>query len=319
MGFLIAKPNAAFTSFVTVNQRVQYNSFRNPERSINKTLQTYQFKEKGDFSYEFNYMTEAEFRSLFYIVKNRSSLREGLLLIPVPYSEYESYCNLTPTYNTTNKAYWGALAAAGGIPWEKAYADLGKSELSEAEYGKINIDDTNYLELAATAATYKYFLFDFDLTNFINGFSYKEIRRLTLPWIGMSSSPVRFFIWSPTQYARYLLNPTKETIGWYNIDDKYYYDDEKISTSSFYLNRALVSAFALPYGNSSIYTDFLDGSNLVKIMAVTGEVNKSLLLQYVRLLVNGYHVCPVDPEDFENYANAFTGAGRTGVLRMSEI
>jgi len=305
MGFLIGKGNEDLQEFETTNQDIKFLDFKNPERSINKSAQSYAFREKGEFSYEFQFMSETYYRNLLYLCKNRSSLREGMILIPIPYASQQSSCILKPTYSTSNKFYYGSSAPAN-IPWDKKLTDLAYAEISSTQYGYIRVDDSNSINLVPSP-NYNFYLAQFSLSDFITNFSYKDLRRLTLSYIGMNSSPMRFFIWSPTY------------LTWYLIDDRFYYDDSSFADTAFYLRKQLVSSFTLPWGNTSIYSDFVDGSGNVMFMIAGGTVNQPLLLQYLRLFVNGYWVMATDPQDFENYSVAFTGAGRDGNLKLMEL
>jgi hypothetical protein len=306
MGFLIGKSNEALTEIETTAQRISFDAFIDSSRSINKTLQTYQYKEKGSFKYEMSFLSDSDYRAITNIARNRNSLREGLFTIPIPYSHYSNASILVPS-TTTNKAYSGNST---NKPWEAALNSLIDTEFTTIEYDSIDTYDIDYVNLAAVTAKYNYMIFSFDLSSFVSLFDEREIRRLTLCINGMNSSPIRFFAYSPTSE------------NWYNIEDYYYYDstafDAPYGEGLFSLNKQLVASLALPWGLDSIATDFLS-SNKVYFMAVTGAVNQSLIAQYVRCFVNGYWVSPASVLDLENFATAFTGAGRTGNLELQEI
>jgi hypothetical protein len=309
MGFLIGKGNETLQEFETTNQDIKFDDFINPERSINKSAQSYAFREKGSFNYEFQFMSDTVYQNMLYLLKNRSSLREGLLLVPIPYSLQSAASIQLPTYNTNNKFYFGETLDAATKPWTKTWAELVKNELTEAQYGKIRVDDLNYVNLLAGDGV-PYFLAQFSTSAFTTLFTYKELRRLTLSYIGMNSSPMRFFIWSPSRAL------------WYLIDDRYYYDDTAFDmpggSGAFSLNKQLISSFTLPWGLTSIYSDFVDVDGTVKFM-ISGNVVQPMIVQYVRLLINGYWVMMAGPQDFENFETAFTGAGRNGQVALLEM
>lgn len=307
MGFLIGKSSDTLSEFETTNQRITPSTFRNIERSIDKTLQSFQFKEKLAFEYELQYMTDAYYQDLLALLKNRSSLREGFILMPIPWSADQSKGVLKPVYGSANKIYY---SNPGVEPWTISMGTIGKTEFTEVQYGYIATNDTTYFSQAANASSYNGLIFEFDMAAFITAYTSKVMRRFTLGFLGMNSSPVRFFIWSPTQAA------------WYLIEDLYYYDDTAFDTpgaGAFSLNKQLIAAFQHPWGTTGMYEDFVDSSTKkVFIMACTNTVNQALMIQYARLFVNGYYVAADDPEDIENFSTAFTGAGRTGNIKFQE-
>ena len=311
MGFLIGKANETLQEFETTNQNIRFDDFINPERSINKSAQAYAFREKGIFEYEFQFMQDLDYRNLLYLIKNRSSLREGLINIPIPYSSEPDSTIILPTVSTLNKVYYGGYLESTAKPWEVVWGTLPKVELTSGEYSKVRVNDANAIWIAPLANWITYYLLQFNATDFITDFSYKELRRLTLGYIGMNSSPMRFFIWSPT-YEQ-----------WYLIDDRYYYDDTAfdypVGGGEFSLNKQQVASFTLPWSTQSIYKDFVDTDNTVKFMVSNDHDNETLMMQYCRLFINGYWTMMAGPQDFENYSTAFTGAGRVGKLTLMEM
>jgi hypothetical protein len=308
MGFLIGKVNETLQEFETTNQTPVYDSFLSSERSIDKTAHAYSYKEKGAWSYEMQFFSDTVYQNLMYLLNNRSSLREGMIMLPIPYSLQQASCILTPAYGTTNKAYYGRSVDGSTYPWSIALGTIVKTELSESDYGKIGANDANYI-YQDTETGIPYYIFQFDLTNFNSNFSYKELRRLTLGMMGMNSSPVAFYVWSPSK------------ADWYLLDEKFYYnttDFDSPGTGTFSLNKSLVTSLSLPWGLTSIKDDFLDGSNIVTFM-VAGADLQLLMCQYIRLFVNGYWVMANGVQDLEKYSTAFTGAGRTGSLDLMEI
>jgi hypothetical protein len=312
MGFLLGKTSdAALSEFETTNEKVNYNAFGNNERSINKSLQTYRYREKGAFSYEFQYMSDTDYENLLYIINNRNSLREGMILLPISAAEIDTTCILTPTYGTTHKAW--KLNGMTTKPWLSELGDITKTELSQSEYTDIGAYDTSYVELASDATNYQGFLLQFDLTNFLAAKSYKQLRRLTLPIIGMRSSPARVFLWSPYRSL------------WYLVDDRYYYDstsfdDPTLGSASFSLNKQIVVAQSLPWGSASMYDEFVNGtSKVVTFMVCANALSQSMVINLARLYVNGCWVAADDPNDFENWSTPYIGSGRSGTLKLSEI
>jgi hypothetical protein len=309
MGFLLGKASDTLQEFDTSNQSVQFDEFINTERSIDKSASGYTFKEKGSFDYEFQYLESTPFQNLLELIKNRNSLKEGMILIPIPYSEYSNKCVLLPTYNTTNKVWLGS-AQATWYPWNLAFADIPKSEIAESAYDNIRANDSNYVDILPESSNggVPYFLLQFDLSDFISEFTYKELRRLTVSVLGMNSSPVKFFVWSPTR------------LDWFLMDDRFHYDETAFTDSAFYLNKSLISSFSLPNGSDSMYADFVDSSDkTVKFMIAGADLNQALLIQYLRLFINGYWVMQDGTQNIENFSEKFTGAGRSGTLSLIEM
>ena len=230
-----------------------------------------------------------------------------MILLPQPYCENvttQNACIITPTYNTDNKAYW--VWTVFSNPWDNALSALNKTELDSTNYGYIGANDSSASSVALPIV-HSAALFKFKLTDFFSSFSEKELRRLTLAVLGMNSAPIRFFIWSPT-YEQ-----------WYNIDDRDYYDHGQFDSSAFSLNKQLIASFTLPWGITSMADHFVDDNDFVHIMYCPSTAGTQLTCQYVRLFVNGYWVLASDPQDFENFSSSFTGAGRSGNLKLLEM
>lgn len=308
MSMMLGKSNAALTSFEVQNQTITPTTGQLSRRAVNRSASAYRFREKLSINYEFNYFADSVYQNLRYMVDNRNSLREGLFCLPIPYSESSTKCILNPL-KSTHPAYYVQPTSK---PWTLAWAALALNELTDAQYGYINVYDTNYVNIVASATNYRAFILEFDLTEFLAAFSYKELRRLTLQVNGMNSSPVRFFVYAP-------LSDT-----WYNIDDRVYSNsgdfDLPSGSGAFSLHKQLVAQLGCPWSYDSLYDDFVNSSTKkVTFMVAGGNLNQSLMMQYVRLFVNGLWVYPTDDTNLENYATAFTGAGRSGVLALEEV
>lgn len=309
MGFLLGKlSDASLTEFETTNQDLKFDEFEIAERSVDKSLQSYLFKEKLFAQYEFQFMQNSEYQNLLYMVKHRNSLRPGLMLLPIPYSHSYEDCIISPD-GVNNLAFYGMTVNATTYPWNIPLNSLTLTELSAGDYTKINTYDSTYIRQDADDGV-PYYVFQLDLNDFCNTFSYKELRRLTLEWIGMNSSPYRFFIWD------YLHSQ------WFSVEDKYHYDstsfDIPSGSGAFSLYKGLICNFTCPNGYESIYDGFMT-NGIVTLMVSTGAGFQNILLQYFRLFVNGYYVKAMSPQSFENFSTSFTGAGRTGTLILEEM
>lgn len=298
MGILLGKSSDTLTNFEVTNQQPSFQSFRNVNRSINKAAQIYQFKEKGQFDLEFNYMTNSDYQALSHILRNRNSLRDGLIFQPIPYAgDASTICDFSGE-GYPHKAYKSYGTTIYNIPG-------GKTEISTGEYDNINVFDGASVTQAAVASNYSAFLLKFNLTDFFNAFSLKELRRLTLVIYGMRQSPISFYVY----------DQVGET--WYNIVDRYE-NNSDMTVSDFYLNRQLVAQLSTPWGANTLYDNYcLDYT--VTFMIVGQNLNTAMTLQFARLFVNGYWVGEDESGGFEAYATAFTGAGRSGSLKLMEL
>ena len=105
MGILLGKSDQTLTNFEVTNQQVSFESFRNVNRAIDKSGQIYQFREKGSFDLEFNYMSNSDYQALSHLLRNRNSLRDGLIFQPIPYAGDASTILTFANGGATHKAY----------------------------------------------------------------------------------------------------------------------------------------------------------------------------------------------------------------------
>lgn len=310
MGFLLGRlGDSSLTEFETTNQDIKHNDFEINERSVDKSLQSYSFREKLFAQYEFQFMTDTEYKNLLYLVKHRNSLRPNLVLLPIPYSHEYAKCIYLPD-GINNICSYGMTVNSTTYPWNIPLNSLIQTEITANDYAKINTYDSNYIRQDGDDGV-PYYVFQFPLGDFTSAFSYQELRRLTLTWVGMNSSPYRFFIWSPLRST------------WFLMDDKFHNDSTSFDIPSgngaFSLYKGLVTGFSCPPGYDSIKDGFLDGNNIINIMVSAAKGFSPIMLQYVRLFVNGFYVKALSPQSFENYSTSFTGAGRTGNLMLEEL
>jgi hypothetical protein len=298
MSILIGKSSDALSSFEVTNQTPAFDSFRNTQRSIDKSGQIYQFREKGSFDLEFNYMTDAQYQDVSHILRNRNSLRDGLVFQPIPYAGSAS--SILTLDGSINKAY--KMVDVSSDPMTH---NLTGTEFSGGDYTAVSAYNSSKVEMPAAPLVFGGFLLRFSLAAFFSAFSHKELRRLTLVIHGMETSPVRFAIYDQVNAA------------WYPIDDRYSYNND-LTAPAFNLYRQLVAQVSTPWGMNTLYDNFA-ADNTVWFMIVAGSQNEAMLLQYARLFVNGYWVAEEESGNFEKFSVAFTGAGRTGTLRLIEL
>jgi hypothetical protein len=300
MSILIGKSDATLTAFNVTGQTPTPNSFRNMARSINKSGQVYQFREKMGYDLEFNYMPDSDYQTLSAILRNRNSLREGLIFQPIPYAGAASSIIDLSGAGAVNKAYKFATDT------DPLVFTGSKTEFNSTEYGYVSAYNSSYVNWDSGGGDYNGFILKFSLAAFIAAFASQELRRLTLVIHGMKTSPVRFAIWDQVNSS------------WYPIDDRFEYNSAQLTTAGFYLYRQLVTAMGTPWGTNTLFDNYAaDGT--VTFMVVAGNPAEPMALQYARLFVNGYWVMEDEGGNFESFASAFTGAGRSGTLKLLEI
>jgi len=300
MPMRIGKPVDGLTEYAIVGQDgPKINDFKTMARTIEKTLQSYSFPNKASIKYDFDFMTEAEWRSLILMLRNRSAIHEGLLTLPEPYSEYSSKCILD--FNAITNPSSTHIAAYADTATAPAPSG-GWAELTTAQYGKLWAYDSN--ELSITPAVQGQLMLAFKISDFLAQFSYEEINRLTLILFGMKASPLKFYAYNFIEAA------------WYEIKRATYLDDTQFSIPGFYRNYQNVAALHLPWGCTDFLNYFLSSSRVCFL--ITFPAGADIYLQYAKLAVNGYHVINASEEDF-NFRESFIGAGRKGSIELQEI
>jgi hypothetical protein len=302
MPMRLGKANDTLTEYDIIGQDISYEKFQTMARSIEKNLQSYQFPEKAMIKYDFDFMTEAIYRSLILKLNDRSSVHEGLLTFGEPYSEYLTKC-LFDFYGITNPSSTHKISiidsATTPIPTDSWI------ELNNIYYGKIGAYDTNDIDLGY--GTNPYFLLEFKLSDFLTQFSYEEIKRFTLLYYGMKAAPVKIYAWNLIEGAWYLLKTAN------------YLDDTQFSVPAFYQNYQIAAQLYLPWGCTDFLTYFINtaDSNRIKFLVQFPE-NANAYAQYIRLAVNGFLAIPTRPEDL-NFRESFIGAGRKGSVGLQEV
>ena len=92
MGILIGKANQTLSEYEVINQSVENDNFKTKSRSINKSLQSYSWKEKSEIKYDLDFLEESDYRDILYLLANKNSLHEGLITLPIPYSDNSTKC-----------------------------------------------------------------------------------------------------------------------------------------------------------------------------------------------------------------------------------
>lgn len=298
----LGKASAALTSFEIANQDLDFDDFKTKDRTLSKRLHSYQWQDKAFIRYGLDFLSEANYRLLIAMLRNRSALAEGLITIPQPYCEYPTKCQHSfsgiTNPSSTHKISWtdSATLYAPTDPY---------TELSTGQYSNIASYDANDFSQAYTAQGH--LLIGFDLANFITQFSSSEIIRLGLVLFGMQASPLKFYAWDWGAGA------------WYLIRQANYYDDTDFADAAFYKYYQSVAAFGLPWGYTAMYSNFVDSSTKkvwfrVEFPAGTGNI----YAQHIFGFTNCFHVKDVGREAY-NFRDSFTGAGRRGDLNLEEI
>ncbi len=306
MPILFGKSKNVLSEFCITNQTIENLQFKTKNRSINKSLQSYQWKEKASIKYDFDFIEESTFQDLTYLLTNKSSLNEGFLTMPIPYSNNKSKCIYDFNGITSPSSFHVCKTYSGpkGVDDFNPITETHDIELTTAQYTSIGSYDTNKVEVT-NVGNGTWLTFEFNINDFLTTFSYKEIKRFMFVFFGMKSSPIKFYLWD------------YDNAEWYNIEDYYYYDSSKFAESSFYLNYQMIAPFSLPFGYESINTNFIDSNKIIFGVYSTSST-QNLLCQYIKMFINGYNVIADDPEAM-NYRDYFIGAGRRGQLSLLEI
>lgn len=315
MGFLLGKSHEALQEFDTTGQDLKFNSFPILDRSINKSLQAYQFREKAEIEYVFSFLSDSDHGNLTKLLLDRNSLREGQILLPIPYSENSSKCIYTfegiTSPSTIHKAFY---FESSNPSWDLTLAQLQSltgsgqyyTEFSTTYYNWVSYYDTNIFLLNPASDKYCGVVLQFKLTDFLSSFSNKELRRITLITHGMVSSPIRFFAYDLKQD------------DWYLLADRYYYNDADFAKPGFHYYKQLIGQLSCPWGSTTLYNDFVSSSDYLTLMIACGKKGQPIEINWLRLLVNGFWVFSSE-SDIENFETSFTGAGRTGTIKFLEI
>jgi hypothetical protein len=302
----LGKPYAALTSFEVADQEKEDDDFLTLNRSIGKRLQSYQFPNKAKIKYEFDNVSETVKKSLWAMLRNRSTLCEGLITIPEPWAEYASLCLLdylgitgpyAPPYTVmTHYITWADQASAPTLPWG--------TQLATADYTKVGAYDANDWTQAYT--TQGWLVLGFKFSNFISQFGLSDLHRFTLYFWGMQCSPIRVWFWDNT------------SMGWYLMRNVRYYDDTDFALPGFYKYYMFSAAMGLPWGYASL-SDFVDiGNSRVYFLLEFPAGAGNLYMQYARLGINAYHVGRVNNAPL-NFRDPYIGAGYRGTLHLEEI
>lgn len=295
MGFLLgASSGSDFIEIETTNQSIQKTAFKNSERSIDKTLQTYRFKAKNIFKYDLNWIEENEYIAICNLLEKYSMVAEGLFLVPIPFSEYPAE-SIIFAY-TVHSGYYTSNP-------ELEFPDSFYTELSSINQNKMKVYDNNSNVLFGKWST---FIFTFNVSDFIARF--QRIDRLTLQINGMMTSPMNIFIWCYSQSK------------WINLKTFSHHKAEDLNSSKFYNNKLMFGQVSTMQGTNSVMDDFTDSSGYCKFRIMSNEnpVNGNNI-QFARLFINGYYVNSEDSNSLEDFTSYFTGAGRSGVLTFSEV
>jgi len=299
MPMLLGKAKSTFTSFDIQNQDISLNKFKVINRSIDKSISTLESKSKAFIKYDFDFLTDADFRLLTSIARNRSALCPGVITLMEPYSENLSVCDLNfqgVTYpsstNIIKVTNDNTLISPTSSEW---------SELSTINYSLISGYDEN--DYTLSSMTHAKMLLRFDCSPFISAFSMDEIEKFTLVFFGMRSSPILFYVWN-------------ECAGsWLLVKTSQYSFASDFTDSTFYPYWMQFIQFGLPFGYESFY-NFLSGGKINFLVKFPD--NADIYLQYVRMLINGY-LCINDKEENFNFRDAYIGTGKKGSLSLLEV
>jgi hypothetical protein len=301
----LGKSPAAMTAYDIVGHSVDFDDFAKTSRTAESKLQSYQFPNKAFIKYDFDFISEADYKALCLLLRNRSTIQNGLFTLPEPYAEDKDDCLLTfagiTAASSTHLARWKDAASA------PTPEDGGLTEFDNTQYNALFGNDALSVTISGIA-NQGHLILSFNVMDFVNEFGYEVLNRMTLALWGLKASPIKIYAWDQAREAWYLLK----------VAD--YLNTADFSESDFYLNYQTVAKLYLPWGSQDFLTNYIDGSGRVhfRITYPAGTYPGDIFLQYAALLINGYHVQKMGRESI-NFRESFIGNGRKGSLDLEEI
>jgi hypothetical protein len=262
---------------------------------------------KGEINLDLDFISDSDYLLLRNIVLNRKYPNKVYFREPG---------NVTGAYLTpstgTNKAY--KLSHNNRLP---AIATLQTTEFTSGDYTNIT-GFTTTMSQNTYISDYVHYLFTFDLTSWLAANSVNNLLRLSL------------FMQQPTAYRTNTVLPT----------DKFgiiVYAQDFVNTSWVEMHRRSITVDAANQQCATIHpninyvkmSNFIDtnggvlGLNKVAFLVSTLQPRTPsgtvyLNMNYAALLVNGFMVKPSSMFNL-NWRESYTGAGRTGSLKLSEV
>jgi hypothetical protein len=256
---------------------------------------------KAEISLDMDYISDTDYNYLRSILLNRLYPNKVYFREP----GYFTGALLTPS-TATNKAY--KLTSAQKYP---ALATVKTTEFTSGDYTGITGFSTP-MSYTSAVDDYIHFGFTFDLTQWLTVNTLSNLLRISL------------FMQTPAAYRVNISTPVDLfgiIVYAYNVTSAAWVEFYRRSITLTVANQQC--AGIRPTINYTNIADFVDGNNKVTFMVSTlqpraGQGISTLAMNYTACLVNGFMVRRA--EDFNmNWTNAFTGAGRSGQLRLSEV
>ena len=260
-------------------------------RTIDRTLRSYQKALKADISIDFDYMSEANFALLQKDIRNGTD--KNKIFIPHP-SDLSIYSFLNKTGNTKGYVENSTNAA---LPFPAYF------ELSGTQYGCLEARDAFYFDfIPDTLSQYVHIHCAFDISPYLAAYERYGIKRLMFLVIGNASeSAYLASIWN-------FRTSLWEEMG--NSQDEFIPAGDN---SAGIWTRAQDNSFV----SVNDYIKAVD--NIVVYRIRSYETGKTLRINYAALYVNGFNVAQNDPILDLNFRERFSGNGYRGSLNLTEI
>lgn len=278
-------------SYNITGQNIEEKKDPISNRTINRTLRSYQKAIKADITIDFDYMSEASNALLQKDIRNGTDINK--IFIPHP-SDLSIYSFLNKTGNTKGFVENSANAA---LPYPAYF------ELSGTQYGCLEARDAFYYDFLPDISTqYVHIHCAFDISPYLAAYEKYGIKRLLFVVIGNAAeSAYLASIWN-------FRTSLWEDMG--NSQDEFIPADEN---SAGIWARNQDSSFV----SINDYIKAVD--NIVVFRIRSYETGKTLRVNYAALYVNGFNVALNDPQIDFNFRERFSGAGYRGSLNLTEI
>lgn len=312
LGYIDAAALSNIHSLYSIKEDIQDNGDISLFRGGDNGLFSSEKSSRAEINLDLDFISDSDFALLKKILLNRKYANKVYFREP----GYFTGALLTPS-TATHKAY--KLASNVKYP---AINDLNDTEFTSTDYTRIT-GFTTPCSNNTYVSDYMHYLFTFDLSTWLASCSTNNLLRLSL----FMQTPVAYRTNTslPTDKFGIIVHAHNFTTGtgaspvWVEI----YRRSVTINAS----NQQCASLKATT--DFSVITDFIDsvggplGANkvafLVSILQPRNSQGTSYLdMNYVALLVNGFMVKQSNAFNL-NWRESYTGAGRTGSVKLSEV
>jgi len=303
-GMLFGKPDNLLNYNIS-DQKVNFRKFQIHRRGFDKSLNGFRFQDKAEIKYDFELLTDSENKTLDRDLNNRDCVHEGYITAPVPFQDSAlDFAGVTGPSSTNvikhiNESKTVKTAPTAG----------GWTEISTADYNKVDAFDANILTPGATAGDgfVKRVLIGFKINAFNSSFGYDILDRLTLSIFGVRGQLTNLHVWS------------KSAADWYFLRKLELFNSDDLPNNNFYW----AGQFGIPATFKTFATDFIDSDFIYfrlesDIADASGGVPGDIDINYLQLFPNGFWVDHSGDKEF-NFRTTNTNAGRKGDLNLIEF